>query len=223
MRKRTTSSYIERVLNVWAIVLIIWSIYRSTFHTDFPIWFDEFIAKPLIFLLPIHIFIKRNEKKNFFTAVGLIRRSAGREMIVGVALGLIFFLAGAIGVALHEGTPLFSFLALIHGKKVLYFGIIALATSVSEEILSRGFVLKRLYADSKNIYSSSFFASVLFFFLHIPILFTLTSVTGTLLLQVMITDIVLSLIVSFLFLRRKNLVVPIFVHAFYSLSIYLFI
>ena len=100
---------------------------------------------------------------------------------------------------------------------------LALATGISEEILSRGFILKRLYEESKNIYTSSFFASVLFFFLHVPILFTNHKLTGDLLLLFMGTDLMLSLVNSFMFLDRKNLFVPIFIHAFYNLSIILFV
>jgi membrane protease YdiL (CAAX protease family) len=99
----------------------------------------------------------------------------------------------------------------------------ALATGISEEILSRGFVLKRLYEDSKNILTSSFFASILFFFLHVPILFTNIKLTGNLLLFFMVTDIILSLFNSFVFLIRKSLFLPIFIHALYNITLLLFI
>ena len=104
-----------------------------------------------------------------------------------------------------------------------YFAVIALASSFSEEILSRGFILKRLYEDSGNMISSTFIASFLFFFLHIPILFTNPNIYGVGLIQVMITDLVLSFTVSLLYLQRRNIIVPILLHAFYNLSIYLFI
>ena len=38
---------LERILNVYGIVLILWSIYRWNFIM--PDWVDEFIAKPLVF------------------------------------------------------------------------------------------------------------------------------------------------------------------------------
>ncbi len=222
MRARTGSTYLEKVLNVWAIVLIIWSVYRVTFKTDLPLWFDELIAKPLIFLLPLNFFIRRTEKKNFFTSVGLKKKGIGKEVVIGLLLGSIFFLPGAIEGFIKQNGFIFNIHNLFQGKNIIYFAVIALATSFSEEILSRGFVLRRLYQQSRNIYTSSFFASVLFFFLHVPILFT-SQIAGSLLLQVMVADLVLSLAVSFLFIRRKNLVSPILVHALYSLSIYLFI
>lgn len=222
MRTREGSTYIEKVLNVWAIILILWSVYRVTFKTDLPLWFDELIAKPLIFLLPLYFFIKRTEKKNFFSSVSLKKKNIGKEVLIGLILGLIFFVVGVIGTFIKQNNFIFDINNLFQGKSVIYFTVIAVATSISEEILSRGFVLKRLYQQSRNIYTSSFFASVLFFFLHVPILFTSNQFTGLLLLQVMLTDLVLSLAVSFLFIRRKSLIAPIIVHALYSLSIYFF-
>ncbi len=222
MARRSGSTYIEKVLNVWAIVLILWSVYRITFKTDLPLWFDELIAKPLIFLLPLSVFIRKVEKARFLTAVGLKKKKIGVEILIGLVLGSIFFVAGALGIYLRQNGAVFDLSNLFQGKNIVYFTIIALATSISEEIISRGFVLKRLYQQSKNIYTSSFFASVLFFFLHVPILFT-SQFTGFLLLEIMAADLVLSLAVSFLFLKRGNLVSSIVVHALYVLSLYLFV
>ncbi len=223
MRTKEGSTYIEKVLNVWAIVLILWSVYRVTFKTDLPLWFDELIAKPLIFLLPLNFFIKRVEKKNFFSSVSLKKKNIWKEVAIGLILGLTFFVAGAVGTFIKQNSFVFDINNLFRGKNLFYFGFIAVATSISEEILSRGFVLKRLYQQSRNIYTSSFFASVLFFFLHVPILFTSNQLTGSLLLQIVLSDLVLSLAVSFLFIRRKSLVAPIIVHALYTLSLYFFI
>ena len=65
MKQKTSPT--QKALNVWAIVLIIWALYRAKFRTDLPIWFDEFIAKPAVFILPIYYYISRYEKKNFFS------------------------------------------------------------------------------------------------------------------------------------------------------------
>lgn len=214
MGKKSKSSYTEKVLNVWAISLILWSIYRANFKTDLPIEFDEFFAKPIIFILPAYIFIKKIDKVNFFQAIALSSKNFLRELLIGATIGIIFF---AALIAVNAGK--FN----ITGSRIFYTLAIALAAAISEEILSRGFVLKRLYEQSKNIYSSSFLASLLFFFLHVPILFTSSSINGFLLLQVMLTDLVLSLSLSFLFLQRNNLIAPIFVHAFYTLGLLILI
>lgn len=214
MEKKNKSPYIEKVLNVWAISLILWSIYRANFKTDLPIEFDEFFAKPIIFLLPAYIFIKKVERVNFFQAVALFSKNFLQELLVGITIGIIFF--AALAWVSSAGFN-------IANSKIFYSFAIALAVAISEEILSRGFVLKRLYEQSKNIYTSSFLASLLFFFLHVPILFTSSSINGFLLLQVMFTDLVLSLALSFLFLQRNSLIAPILVHTFYTLGLLILI
>lgn len=215
-------SSIQKVLNAWAIVLILWSVYRVYFRTDLPVWFDEFISKPLIFLVPIYYYITTQEKKDFWKAVDLRTKDWTSGIIFGLATGLLFFITGFV-VQVIRSEDVQEFMAKGSMAMVGYYILIAFATSFSEEILSRGFVLKRLYADSKNAINSVFFASFLFFFLHIPILFTDPNMRGAVLLQVMVTDILLSFAVSFLYLQKKSVWVPILIHTFYNLSLYLFL
>ncbi len=220
MNKNISST--QKVLNVWAIILIVWAIYRIKF--TLPEWFDEFIAKPLVFVGPVIWYIKRIEKKAILSGLWLNFSKISSDTMYGILIGLIFFAVGATSYYFKTGsvnllTPIFS--AGI--PKFVTFLIFALATGISEEILSRGFILKRLYEDSKNVLSSSFNTSVLFLILHIPILFTNAKLTGSLLLMFMATDMLLSLANSFIFLDRKSLTLPILIHTFYNLAIILYV
>jgi len=220
MVKKTVSTT-QKMLNTWAIVLILWAIYRAYFKIDLPVWFDEFFAKPAIFLIPIFYFVTKIERQKFLPAVDFKRKNLGQSILFGLAAGSFFLVTGFIVNYMKNGE--ITFPNSIVSSKFIYIIIISLASSFSEEILSRGFILKRLHAESKSIVQSVFFASFLFFFLHIPILFTDSSLFGATLVQVMITDILLSFAVSLLYFQQKNVVVPIIVHAFYNISLYLFI
>lgn len=210
---RKEASRVEKVLNVWGISLIVWSVYRFYFKTDLPLWFDEFIAKPLVFVLPAYYYISRNEKLGFLSAVSLKVKNLGREVLFGLIVGLSLFVL-IVSTSVRQ---------IDLNTQLLYLFMIALATGFSEETLSRGFVLKRLYEESKNIWTASFFASILFFFIHLPILFSTPNIGGDVLIRIMATDLVLSLALSFLFILRGSLIVPILVHAFYALSLFLLI
>ena len=59
MKSKVTAT--QRALNLWAVILIIWSVYRAKFRL--PEWLDEFIAKPLVFILPVYYYIRKIEKK----------------------------------------------------------------------------------------------------------------------------------------------------------------
>ncbi|NMB84216.1 CPBP family intramembrane metalloprotease [Candidatus Roizmanbacteria bacterium] len=220
MKQKITPT--QKTLNLWAVILILWSIYRANFH--FPDWVDEFVFKPLVFILPVFIYVRRNEKGGFFHNINFYNKKTWKtDLGLGFLIGAAFFLSALIANYLKTKKfvlflhPPASFLSM-----VLVFATV-IATAVSEEILSRGFVLKRLYQESKNIYSSSFFASILFFFLHVPILFTNAKMVGNLLLAFMFVDISLSIINSLVYLNRKSLILPILIHAFYNLSLILFV
>jgi len=210
----------QKALNLWAIILIVWSIYRANFHM--PDWFDEIIAKPLIFVIPVYYYITKIDKDKFLSAINFKPKSVFKDIFIGLAIGFIFIISALAANYLKTNKPAFS-IQSISISRILIICLLALATGISEEILSRGFVLKKLYEESKNIITSSFFASILFFFLHVPMLFTNLKITGNLLLMFMATDIALSLSLSFLFLARGSILLPILIHAFYNIVIALFI
>jgi len=217
MREKISSS--QKALNLWAIILIVWSIYRIAFKL--PEWFDEFIAKPLVFVFPVYYFIAKIDKKKFLTEIWIKPNKFRKDLFLSIGI-IIFFIATALLSNFIKYKKLILVRQTIGLSEVPLIILIVLATAVSEEILSRGFVLKKLYDESKNIFTSSFFASILFFFLHVPILFT-SKITGSLLLTYIITDLLISLINSFVFIERKSLVLPILIHALYNLSMIFFI
>lgn len=218
MKDKKGISSTQKALNLWAVILIAWSIYRTYFKL--PEWFDEFLAKPLVFVLPVLIYIRSVEKKDIFSGL-LISKDYKvfiKEFFISVGVGLILMLTALISIYLRFKK--ISFIG--HFPTFNTFGIIlltALATGITEEILSRGFVLKRLYEESKNAYSASFFASILFFFLHVPILFANNRISGNMLLMFMTTDLLLSMVNGLIMIQRKSLTVPILIHTFYNVVI----
>lgn len=222
MAKEKVISPLQRSLNVWAVILIVWSFYRFKFRL--PEWFDELVAKPLVFVLPIYYYITHFEKKKFLEAIWFDRQKVLSDIIFAFGIGALFVIVALLANFVRRGdfvlgTGLLSSLPANIGLVV----ILSLATGISEEIVSRGFLLKRLYEDSKNIYIASLNGSILFFVLHIPILFTNPKLTGNVLLVFMVTDIILSLAISFIFLTRRSLLLPILIHALYNLALILYI
>ena len=164
MTKEKAISPLQRSLNVWAIILIVWSFYRFKFQL--PEWFDELVAKPLVFVVPVYYYITHFEKRSFLEAVWFDRKKVLSDLISALGIGVLFIIAALL--ANYVNDRVFPALPANIGLIVL----LSLATGITEEILSRGFLLKKLYEDSKNIYIASLNGSILFFVLHIPILFT---------------------------------------------------
>ena len=216
MKEKITPT--QRALNLWAVILIVWAIYRT--YLKMPQWFDEFIAKPLVFVLPVFYYIKIVDKKPFFQSIhlNLKPKVVLSDLFNSLVIGGIFLLTAILAVYIRSQKILI-FNKLPSLSSIAVIILTALATGITEEILSRGFVLKKLYEESRNIYTSTFFASVLFFFIHVPILFTDPRINGKMLLMYMTTDLLLSMINGLIFLQRKSLTTPILIHAFYNVII----
>jgi membrane protease YdiL (CAAX protease family) len=213
MKQKT--SPVQKILNLWAIILIVWAFYRA--KLQMPAWFDEFIAKPLVFVLPVYYYIIKREKLNFFEGIGFYRKRIAKDFVIGTIIGLAIITTLILTLVLQNkklSPPL--------SGQLLILAAISFAAAVSEEILSRGFVLKRLYQDSKNKFSASFLASILYFFLHIPILFTNPNLTQHILLLYMVIEIIFSFIISLIFLDY-GLLIAILIHFFYSFALSLLI
>lgn len=205
----------QRMLNIWAITLIIWSFYRATFHSTLPIWFDEFIAKPFVFLAPVYIFITKFKKTSFFESLGFTKKHSLMDVLFGLGIGS-FFVVVAILVRVMKGGSL-AIPELSSGMILWIFASIAAATL--EQILSTGFIFNGFYKESKNIPQSLLISAILFSFLHVPALFSADKINGAVLMQTMVLNIILSLTTSTAFLMKKNTMVPIIIHALYLLSL----
>lgn len=215
MRK---TSRTQQVLNIYGVILIIWSIYR--WKVVMPDWIDEFLFKPLVFVLPIYWLITHSESKNFFEEIWLNTKKLGSNCMIGLGLGGVFIISALFAQYVKIGRIDFS---MIDSQNILLALAITMATALSEEILSRGYILKRFYEESNNPYTASFNASLLFLVLHIPVLFTIPELRGTLLILFLATDFILSMINSFIYLDRKSLVAPILIHALYNVAVLLYI
>ena len=212
---KTPVSPTQKMLNVWAIVLIAWSFYRATFKSELPIWFDEFLAKPAIFLIPLYFFIINSEKKTFLTGLGFKKENIGADMLFGLGVGSIF-MGITVMMRILKGLP---FAPLSISYTTIVWIASTMMAAIMEQVLSTGFVFKRLSEESKGIVRPLVISALLFFFLHIPVLFGVDKIAGSTLMQMMMLNTVLSLTTSVVYLMRKNTIAPILVYALYLLSL----
>lgn len=205
----------QRMLNVWAIILIIWSFYRATFGTTLPAWIDEFVAKPLVFLFPLYWYSTRSKKIPFSEMIGFSKKHKIEDILFGIGIGAFFILMAVMVRYMKVGSVQ---MPVITGAMLLW-----VATSISaaflEQIVSTGFIFNGLLKESKNIFQALIITAILFSFLHIPALFGASRINGGVLMQTMLLNVVLSLTTSIAFLLRKNTTVPAIIHALYLLSL----
>lgn len=209
----------SRVLTTYLFILIPWAVYRFYYHLTEPV--DELVAKPIVFLLPVIWYSWRYEESNL-TKLGLRVTNLFRDLYLGIGLGIVLALEGMLVNYVKYGELNFRPLPTAEGYGLLLFLVLSLATSASEEILGRGFLYNqmRYYLDDLG---AVFLSSLLFLLLHLPIVYFVLQLTGATLGIYLASVFVLSVANCLLLRFTGSLVSPILVHAFWNMTIGLYI
>lgn len=219
-KKRAQSLSLEPVYQLWAWVLLLWSLYRHFF--TFPEWADELIFKPLVFVIPVIWYVVNKEKRKLNT-LGLSLKNLFPSIYLGLGIGFVFAIEGLAANALKHGTLVSNPLPVFLEYGFVLFFALSIATAFSEELLTRGFIFTRILEKKDNLIYAAVVSSILFVLLHVPILVTSVKLTGPTLLLFFITDFVLGFANAVLFARTKTLVAPILVHVFWNMTVALYL
>jgi len=201
---------IEKLLTSWGIIVILWSLFRNSFPSS--IYFSEFLAKPLIFLIPIFWFIKKNEKKgSFWHNIGFPKKGLLKELLLTLLLMALILGFGLLSLLTSKTVKLVFMNEVGFSTWGRLLGL-AFVSAFSEEIVGRGFLFNYLFKYSKSFVLSLFISSTLFFILYLPGVLTL-KMGGSDLMMNLILNFSLSFITAISFYLRKNILPAIGVHA----------
>ena len=217
--KKPEISTLSPVYRLWAWILLAWGLYRYFVH--FPESVDEFIFKPLVFVVPVLWYVLKKER-NTLETIGITKRNLFSSIYIGLGFGIIFAIEGMVTHAIKYGTldvtPIAAF-----KEYGFYLIIISLATAISEEILSRGFIFNRILEKTRNLPWAAILSSFMFMAIHIPILVTSNRLEGMTLILFFATDFILAMANSLLFYNTGSLVAPILVHVFWNMTVALYL
>lgn len=221
MKKKITKHIpsLDPVYRLWGWILLVWSLYRYFFKL--PEWADEFIFKPLVFVVPVLWYVFRVEKRKL-ESLGITSKRLFTSLYIGFGFGLVFALEGLAANAIKYGGLKVSPIAAFQ-QYGFFLILVSLATAFSEELLNRGFLFNRIYEKTKNLPFASFVSTILFVLLHVPILVTALKFQGATLILFFATDFVLGLANSLLYYNTKSLVAPILVHVFWNMTVALYL
>ncbi len=208
-QKAAAEVKVEKLLTVWGIIVILWSIFRANIQP--PLWFSEFVAKPAIFLLPVFYYLRREEKKGLLEGVGFPLKNSFREILLAASLLVLVFGVGVLMLFTSKGAFLL-FLNQVNFLKIVQIFLLAIATSFSEEVVGRGFLFNYLYKYSKGFVLSLFLSATLFFVLYLPGALTL-KIGGQALFLNLLLNFLMSFMSGVLFYLRRNILSPIAFHA----------
>lgn len=215
-----SSVSLEPIYQVWGWILIAWSLYR--YFLRMPEWVDEFVAKPLVFIAPIVWFVQRVERRSL-ASLGLSTKNLFTNVYIGIGFGFLFAIEGIAANALKYGKLDFRPIAALEENGLILLIVLSLATSISEEVLNRGFLFTRILEKSRSLPYAAVLSTVLFVFLHVPILMTMLKLQGMTLVLFFLTDFVLGLANALLYYNTKSLVTPILVHLFWNMTVALYL
>ena len=209
VKKESLELNIERLLTVWGIIVVVWSVLRANFPP--PLWFSEFVAKPLIFIGPVLWFVSRYETSgSLLSHIGFPKKETLKELGLSLLLLLFVVLMGFLSLFFSKELKLTALSALNWAKlgSILSLGF---ASSISEEVLGRGFLFNYLYKYTKSFVLSLFVSSTLFFILYLPNALTM-GISGYDLFINLLLNFSLSFITATAFFLRKNIFAPIAIH-----------
>jgi membrane protease YdiL (CAAX protease family) len=219
VQPRTTMS-LECVFQIWAWILLIWSLYR--YFLKMPEWADELVFKPLVFVVPVIWYVFNKEKRGW-NSLGLTTKNIFNNIYIGIGFGFLFAFEGIVSNWIKNGSIVINPIQAIRQYGMYSLIVISLVTAICEEILSRGFLFNRIREISKNTLYAAVVSSLLFVILHIPILVTSLKFQGPVLVVYFLTNILLGIINSLLFANNGSLVAPILVHLFWNMTVALYL
>lgn len=211
----------EPIFRVFGWILIVWTLYRYYFRGQ-PEWIDEFIVKPLVFVLPVFWYVLTREKRPL-SSLGLTTKNFFPSLYIGLGFGVVFAIEGIVANYVKYGTLNIRPIEVISQYGLVSLVVLSLATSLWEEILNRGFLFNRLLERTKNLPYAAVLSTIFFMFLHVPILVTSLHFQGATLIMFFLTTFVLGLANALLLANTGSLVAPILVHIFWNMTVALYL
>lgn len=197
-----------------ATILIFWGFYRLLFKL--PEEIEELLIKPLIWLLPVFYFLKK--EKLGISSLGITTKNLFPAIYLSLALGVTFAIEGVIvNFIKYKGVD---FSANI-GNFWVALGLSA-ATAVSEELAFRGYLFNRVWQAFGSEWRANLLTSLVWAAVHVPISIFWWELDFAGTLGYLIITLTFGIGSAFVFARTKNVFSSIFLHVLWEWPIVLF-
>jgi len=187
--------------------MIVWAGYRYFFIL--PEWADEFIVKPLIYLLPLLIV------KNSFAGLGITKNKFWFYVLLGLGLGILFLIESILVKFFKYGAIQ---MLTVSPSGLLFNLCIALATGFTEETVFRGYFFQRFMGVFTNEMLANIISSFMFTIIHLPLAIFSLHYSGKDLFMYCVQIYALGTIFAFVFARVKSIIPTSIAHAIWNFS-----
>jgi len=217
MLDKTTKETTLKHITIYAsFILVVWGFYRLMFKLPEDV--EEAILKPIIWLAPLIIFLKKERLspaslgvtlKNFFPAV-----------YFSIGLGAIFAIEAVFINFVKYGG--FNFQANIGQNAILTSLGLSFITAMSEEVSFRGYIFNRLWWVLKNEWLANILTSVVWGIVHVPIAVFVWKLSASRAVIYLFLTTAFGMGSAFVFARTRNIFSSIFLHVLWEWPIILF-
>jgi membrane protease YdiL (CAAX protease family) len=198
-----------RWVSVFFLILITWTLYR--YFVTSPEWVDEFIAKPLLQILPVILTVLFLEKKSL-SSLSIGSKTPLFHIGIGLAAGTFLVAESLLMQRMKYGSLNIS----LEGAILPFF--ISLATGFSEELVYRGYFARRIADVTPNIIVATILQSIVFVLIHVPIiLFVLHYGVSDALLYSMQLGI-LGFFYGYIFLETGSILPTVMAHTLWNFT-----
>ena len=203
---------VMRVLILYILITAVWAGYRYFFVL--PEWVDEFIAKPIIYLVPV-LFVTLSLEKNSIESLGITRHKYWLYALMGLGLGLLLLFESVMTRYFKNGSV--QLLSLTPPSLVLNL-FIAFATGLVEEITFRGYFFRRIMWAWDNEIIANILSTVFFTVEHLPLAIFALHYSGMQLVTYSLEIYVLGTIFAYVFARAETIVPTTIAHTIWNFA-----
>lgn len=197
-------------------LLIVWCFYRFLFKL--PENVEELIVKPILWLVPVLILLKK--EKLGLSSIGITLKNLFPAIYLSLGLGALFVMEALIINFLKYGG--FNFGANIGLTPFTVTLGLSFATSVSEEVAFRGYLFSRVAIALKNSWLANILTGIAWTAIHIPVAFFVWNMSLPAGIIYLFITAVFGVGSAFLFARTGNLASSILLHVLWEWPIILF-
>jgi len=210
---------LKHVFALFSFIFVVWSFYRYL-PEILPLWVEELILKPLIWLVPMFWLVRRIERQPL-SSLGLTKKRLFPSLYWGIGLGLVFALEGLLtNIVKYKGLNLIS----LGYSSATFLGLLAISfvTAFTEETVFRGYLFHRLWQIWQKEWLANIVSSFLFVLIHLPIGVFVLGYNPMVMLAYLFFVFIFAFGSAFVFGRTQNLLASILLHVFWSWPIVLF-
>lgn len=214
--KINKTTIVKNVTIYAAYLIIVWAFYRFLFQ--FPDDVEELIIKPVIWLLPLFYFVRK--ERQGLSSLGITFKNLFPAIYLSLGLGSLFVVEGLLTNYLKYGN--LNFGANIGSLPIMSSLGLSFATAFSEETAFRGYIYGRLVSVMGGEWAPNLIQTIAWTAIHVPIAFFIWKYTLPQALVYLLITAIFGIGSAFIFGRTKNVFGSIFLHVLWEWPIILF-